>query len=70
MGPRLRGDDTEVGEALCDLTSLRRHCERSEAIQKTAKQELDRFVATLLAMTEGLKKVDGRDKPGHDALKC
>ena len=28
-----------------------RHCERSEAIQKAEKQELDCFVAALLAMT-------------------
>ncbi len=28
-----------------------RHCERSEAIQKAKSEELDCFVATLLAMT-------------------
>jgi hypothetical protein len=28
-----------------------RHCERSEAIQKIASEELDCFVASLLAMT-------------------
>jgi hypothetical protein len=31
--------------------SVRRHCERSEAIQLAATRKLDCFVATLLAMT-------------------
>src|SRR5437667_10992653 len=41
--------------AACPHRSRRRHCERSEAIHRWARQDLDCFVASLLAMTERLE---------------
>src|SRR3712207_3773637 len=48
------GDTKEYGDTLGHDTYSpppRRHCEPSEAIQKTSAQGLDCFVALLLAMT-------------------
>ncbi len=51
MGPRVRGDDTPT-----------RHCERSEAIQSSAKQVWIASSLSLLAMT------GQREGPTHPAL--
>ena len=42
-----------------------RHCERSEAIDATARRRIDRFVASLLAMTAFVVRRD--DTKNHPA---